>query len=236
MLFGCKRQPAPLTQKTAKAIFYARSEIDNLIASNPGPPGADGDTPYIGGNGNWWIGQTDTGVTAQGPQGEQGEQGQPGQDLTSIIGEIRMFGGSAPPSGWLLCDGSQIARTSPLFAVLGETFGPGDGSTTFNLPALAGRFPIGAGALGYDLGEQGGEQYHTLQAIELPPHDHSMHAHYSQSSGVPFGQNGFIVGAHFNQGTGTHFGTSYTGETGGNAAHNNVPQYTAVNFIIYEGS
>jgi microcystin-dependent protein len=55
------------------------------------------------------------------------------------------FGGAAPPSGWLLCDGAAISRStySVLFGVIGTVYGPGDGSTTFNVPDLRGRVAVG---------------------------------------------------------------------------------------------
>lgn len=54
------------------------------------------------------------------------------------IGGILPYGGTTAPSGYLICDGSAISRTTyaPLFAVIGTNYGPGDGSTTFNLPNL----------------------------------------------------------------------------------------------------
>lgn len=55
---------------------------------------------------------------------------------------IAYFASSTPPSGWLKCDGSAVSRTtySDLFAIVGTTYGSGDGSTTFNLPDLRGTF------------------------------------------------------------------------------------------------
>lgn len=63
-------------------------------------------------------------------------------------GFLSMFAGSAAPSGWLICDGSAISRTTyaNLFAVIASTYGAGDGSTTFNIPDLRSRFAVGAGA------------------------------------------------------------------------------------------
>jgi microcystin-dependent protein len=57
-------------------------------------------------------------------------------------------GSSTPPSGWLACDGSAQSRTTyaALFGIVGTTFGAGDGSTTFNLPDLRSRVPVGAGS------------------------------------------------------------------------------------------
>lgn len=62
-------------------------------------------------------------------------------------GTILSFGGAAAPSGWLLCDGSAISRAaySTLFGVIGTAYGAGDGSTTFNVPDLRGRVPVGKG-------------------------------------------------------------------------------------------
>lgn len=62
-------------------------------------------------------------------------------------GTMAMFAGAAAPSGWLLADGSAISRATfaNLFAAIGTTWGAGDGSTTFNLPDMRGRGPIGVG-------------------------------------------------------------------------------------------
>lgn len=63
-------------------------------------------------------------------------------------GIIQAYAGASAPIGWLLCDGSAVSRTSYslLFSVLSTTYGAGDGSTTFNLPNLTGRTPVGAKA------------------------------------------------------------------------------------------
>lgn len=83
-------------------------------------------------------------------------------------GSIVAWAAAAAPFGWLLCDGSAVSRTtySALFAVLGVVYGVGDGSTTFNLPDLRGRFPIGKAAAGTaaTLGETGGTIDHVHTA------------------------------------------------------------------------
>lgn len=58
------------------------------------------------------------------------------------IGVVQAFAGSTTPQGWLLCDGSAVSRTdyADLYAVIGDTYGAGDGSTTFNLPNLVDKF------------------------------------------------------------------------------------------------
>lgn len=65
-------------------------------------------------------------------------------------GVIQAFAGSAVPDGWLLCDGSAVSRVTykNLFDVIGETYGGGDGSTTFNLPDLVDKFVEGSGNAG----------------------------------------------------------------------------------------
>lgn len=65
------------------------------------------------------------------------------------VGLIAPFGGTTAPTGWLLCNGAAVSRTtySDLFAVIGTKYGAGDGSTTFNLPAAesgAALYPVGA--------------------------------------------------------------------------------------------
>lgn len=75
------------------------------------------------------------------------------------------YGGTTAPSGYLLCDGSAVSRTTyaGLFAILSTTYGVGDGSTTFNLPDLRQRFPMGkaASGTGSTLGGTGGTIDHT---------------------------------------------------------------------------
>ena len=105
----------------------------------------------------------------------------------AAVGMIEMFAGSVAPNHWLLCDGSAVSRTtySALFAVIGTTYGGGDGSTTFNLPDLVGRVPIGAGtgsaitSTQHTLGSTGGEETHTLTPEEtaLKGHTHSLSDH-----------------------------------------------------------
>ena len=92
-------------------------------------------------------------------------------------GLIAPYAGAAAPGGWLLCDGSNVNRTTfaALFAVLGTVYGAGDGSTTFGLPDLRGRVPVGKAASGTfaALAAVGGEAAHVLVTAEMPSHGHS---------------------------------------------------------------
>jgi len=94
------------------------------------------------------------------------------------VGSIVAYGGTAAPTGWLLCDGSAVSRTiyDDLFAILGTTYGAGDGSTTFNLPDLRQRFPLGlaTAGTGSTLGETGGAMNHTHTYSDVIAHTHSV--------------------------------------------------------------
>lgn len=106
------------------------------------------------------------------------------------------FAGDTAPNGWLLCYGQAVSRTeyAGLFATLGETYGSGDGSTTFNLPDYRGRVLVGkdnmggsaAGRMtslalsvgdGNTLGSNGGAQTHTLSEAQMPQHTHIQNSH-----------------------------------------------------------
>lgn len=143
-------------------------------------------------------------------------------------GTILPYGGSTPPAGFLLCDGAAVSRTTyaDLFAVVSTNYGAGNGSSTFNVPNLQGRVPVGrdAGQTEFDtLGETGGEKNHTLTIAEMPSHSHNM----------PTFSNHNYAGTGFNpfDPAGTQTGdSSYA--TGGGGSHNNVQPYQVVNYIV----
>jgi microcystin-dependent protein len=92
----------------------------------------------------------------------------------SAAGLIYPLATDTIPSGFLLCDGAAYSRTeySELFEAIGTTYGSGNGTTTFNVPNLSTRVPVGAG-VGYPLGKTDGEAEHTLTADEMPSHAHT---------------------------------------------------------------
>lgn len=76
-----------------------------------------------------------------------------------MVGEIRIWTTNTLPTGWLFCDGSTVSRTvtyDDLFAVIGTTYGAGDGSTTYALPDLRGRAPFGKDDMNNSVGSGGG--------------------------------------------------------------------------------
>lgn len=97
---------------------------------------------------------------------------------TPFIGEIVGFGGNFAPRNWALCQGQllSIAQNTALFSILGTTYG-GNGQTTFALPDLRGRAPIGQGQgpglQNYVLGQAAGTENATLLTSNLPAHVHT---------------------------------------------------------------
>ncbi|MFT4559161.1 MAG: microcystin-dependent protein [Planctomycetaceae bacterium] len=96
-----------------------------------------------------------------------------------FLGQIQTFGFNFAPRGWAFCNGQllPISQNSALFSLLGATFG-GDGRTTFGLPDLRGRTPIGfgrgPGLSEIEIGEKGGSNSHTLTIDQMPAHRHDI--------------------------------------------------------------
>lgn len=99
------------------------------------------------------------------------------------VGSIIISTSSVIPTGYLVCDGSAVDRSqyAELFAVIGTTYGPGDGLSTFNLPNLSGKVAVGP-ASGLVLGSTGGEATHVLQSSEIVAHTHDVPSHTHTSS------------------------------------------------------
>lgn len=98
----------------------------------------------------------------------------PAASATIPAGAIMPYGGSTAPGGWLLCDGSAVSRTTyaTLFGIMGTAYGVGDGATTFNLPDLQGRVPVGKGTHA-DVAALGDNDGSAL-ADRRPKHKHTV--------------------------------------------------------------
>src|SRR5688572_3323423 len=159
------------------------------------------------------------------------------------IGSITTYGGPAAPTGWLICDGSTISRAafSELFAVIGTAYGVGDGSTTFSLPNLTGRVPVGKNAGTFaTLGATGGAETHLLTANEsgIREHTHQMilavNGGSANSTDVAMRSIAAGIDAGFRtQGVASSstYGSAL-GQQNASQAHNNLQPYQVVNYII----
>lgn len=152
------------------------------------------------------------------------------------------YAGTTAPTGWLLCYGQAVSRTTyaDLFTAIGTTYGSGDGSTTFNLPDLRGRVIAGQDDMGGtsanrltspingdNLGATGGSQSHTLTTAQIPSHSHSMGSNSRVQMGLDNGTT--YAGYSPSQYSVTTYSTQ---STGGGQAHNNMQPTIILNYII----
>ena len=159
--------------------------------------------------------------------------------MTTFVGEIRMWGGAAPPEGWALCDGRTlpISENATLFQLIGRTYG-GDGVTTFQLPDLRGRVPLHrSDALG--LGEASGVESVTLRVEELPAHTHL--AAGSVDPATRSTVDSSVPATMPESGAGSAYGSvppfrplhpSSVAPTGGGRPHENMQPFVCISFII----
>lgn len=153
-----------------------------------------------------------------------------------FLSEIRIMSFAFPPKGWALCNGQllPINQNQALFSLLGTTFG-GDGLVNFALPNFQGRMPMHVGN-GHELGERAGEQAHTLNINELPPHTHLVNAseapgnrssNSASSTHVPAAAFG-----HYAPGADVSLTPASVTNVGASQAHMNMPPFLTLSFTI----
>lgn len=169
--------------------------------------------------------------------------------IDAFISSIILFGANFAPRGWALCQGQilSIAQNTALFSLLGVNYG-GNGQTTFGLPDLQGRTPIGAGAgagrTPRTLGEIGGMETHTLTTAEMPNHAHTVTIPAITSNGTTPtpAANTFLAATVTDRGAPIYSYTTgvpnvasnggATSNVGNNQSHNNMQPFQVLNYII----
>jgi microcystin-dependent protein len=166
------------------------------------------------------------------------------------VGVITAFAGSTAPTGYLICNGAAVSRTTyaALFAIIGTTFGSGDGSTTFLLPDLRSKTIVGvgqgSGLTNRTLASTGGAETKTLAVSEIPSHNHTIndpgHSHSQNTVNDDFNNSGGNPPGFTADGAGSrtwyNINSSTTGisvnYTGGGAAFNMMNPFLSLNYII----
>ncbi|MCW3161949.1 phage tail protein [Chryseobacterium oryctis] len=171
--------------------------------------------------------------------------------MDEFMGIIKLFAGNFAPRGWMFCDGSilSIQSNTALFSLLGTTYG-GNGQTTFALPNLNGRLPIGAGntsttGKNYQLGEMAGTMQNTILQSNLPSFASQMKVANANASstapavgsaiaitGTPDGRDFNAIPSYAQATPDTMLNPSTVTFMGQNLPLNNMPPYLGLNYII----
>ncbi len=162
--------------------------------------------------------------------------------MEGYIAQIIMFAGNFAPRSWAFCQGQilSIAQNTALFSLLGTTYG-GNGQTTFGLPDLRGRVPVGTGQGPglpiIDLGEAAGLTTHTLLITEMPAHNHLVNA-VSEAGDVSTPQGNYLANSgatdreYKAMGTGVQMNSNMISPTGGNQPFSIMQPYLGMNYVI----
>jgi microcystin-dependent protein len=161
-----------------------------------------------------------------------------------FLAEIHLFSFAFTPKGYAQCSGQllPISQNQALFSLLGTTYG-GDGRTTFALPDLRGRIPVGTGSkngVNYLLGQQSGSETVQLLTTQVPSHTHTATGipARSASGDVASPQGAVPSGEAMNQ-TAIYSATASTStlanflpNAGSSTAHTNLSPYITTNYCI----
>lgn len=188
-------------------------------------------------------GNTETGITVTYQDSDNtidfALNGTSSPTAMGFIGMVVPYAGSAAPTGWLLCYGQNVSRTTyaALFAVISTTYGVGDGSSTFGIPDLRGRVVAGQDDMGGTsanrltsplngdtLGASGGAEGVTLTTAEMPAHSHNAFATVNGAAGA--GAYALTGAASIDIGIQS---------AGGGGAHANVQPTLILNYMIFAG-
>jgi len=172
--------------------------------------------------------------------------------MDQYIGEIRLFAGDYAPEDWAICDGRllNINQYNVLYSLIGTTYG-GNGTTTFAVPDLRGRAPVGigqgVGLTARNLGSAFGTEAVTLTSAQMPTHTHPMTV--STGAATNIGPSNALLGNAGCTVSGTSYAVQYfddgnpntttvtlnsqsVSNFGGNMPHNNRQPYVALTYII----
>lgn len=172
--------------------------------------------------------------------------------MDGYLATIIMFAGNFAPRGWAFCQAQllSIAQNTALFSLLGTTYG-GNGQTTFGLPDLRGRVPVGAGQgpglPSVTLGEMAGENTHTLINPDMPAHVHPAQLSATSAAATSSNPSGNSLAAangtdsqggdctiniYGPAGTQVALNGPVIGVAGGSQPHNNMQPYLGMNYVI----
>ena len=176
-------------------------------------------------------------------------------------GALMPYAGAAEPSGWLFCNGREVSRSTyaNLFSAIGTIYGAGNGSTTFNLPDLRGRIPVGHDSMGgvgpasrvtstvspdgQTLGAVGGNETHQLSPAQMPSHQHLVftNTRLTDINGLNISSTNYAVRENDDASSSLNYRTKasatpasvgLTSAAGSSLAHNNVQPSIILNYII----
>ena len=231
----------PVVTGTTISTTWANTTLSDMATALTGSVAADGQTPITGNlqmSSNKITGLA-TGVSAT----DAVNVAQLSAFNSVITGAIQMWPTTSAPTGYLLCTGTAVSRSAypDLFAVIGTTFGVGDGTTTFNLPNYSDRMPIGAGTIGA-LAATGGSKdavvvshTHTATSVVTDPgHTHTITGGFSTyAGGNSSGANSTFRYVPNTDSSTTGVTVATTNASAGVSGTNaNLPPYLGINFII----
>nr|BFE56160.1 tail fiber protein [Dactylosporangium thailandense] len=149
-----------------------------------------------------------------------------------FLGEIRLCSFPFAPKNWALCNGQllTIAQNQALFSLLGTAYG-GNGTSTFALPDLRGRRAVHTGQ-SFTLGSAGGVETVTLTSAQMPVHAHVPQAAAAGTGNAPTSNVWAPLPGGYAPAADSALDTACVAQAGGGSAHENMPPFLTLNFVI----